>query len=177
MIKKNKGDIFSPVKEGTITVICHQVNCKGEMGAGLAKQVKEKYPKVYEEYKEKCEAAEKSEDLLGACQLIEVEPNIFVANLFGQDEYGTDKQQTIYGAQFRAFFNLIDTLAQKELILMKGNLHSNVSLVTKTPVHIRIPYKMGCGFAGGNWEKVEKNIKKSVASKVSPFIVEIWNKE
>lgn len=27
-------------------IICQQVNCKGAMGAGLAKQIKEKYPKV-----------------------------------------------------------------------------------------------------------------------------------
>ena len=47
MIKHIKRDIF---KSGA-DLICHQVNCQGVMGSGIAKQVREKYPKVYKEYK------------------------------------------------------------------------------------------------------------------------------
>ena len=35
-------------------VICHQVNCIGAMGAGLALQIRNKWPIVYEKYKEDC---------------------------------------------------------------------------------------------------------------------------
>ena len=35
-----------------IDILCHQVNCQGVMGAGLAKQIRSKYPEVYEQYKE-----------------------------------------------------------------------------------------------------------------------------
>jgi O-acetyl-ADP-ribose deacetylase (regulator of RNase III) len=35
-------------------VIVQQVNCMGVMGAGLAKQIREKYPKVYSEYLNYC---------------------------------------------------------------------------------------------------------------------------
>lgn len=31
-------------------IIAHQVNCKGVMGAGLAKQIRLKYPIVYQAY-------------------------------------------------------------------------------------------------------------------------------
>lgn len=49
MIKIMKGDIFS--SPGTIVI---PVNCVGVMGKGLAKQVKDKWPSVYEDYKKKC---------------------------------------------------------------------------------------------------------------------------
>lgn len=32
-------------------VICHQVNCQGVMGAGLAKQIRIRWPEVYVDYK------------------------------------------------------------------------------------------------------------------------------
>lgn len=40
MIKHVKADIFTT----DCDIIVHQVNCYGVMGAGIAKQVKERYP-------------------------------------------------------------------------------------------------------------------------------------
>ena len=34
-------------------VICHQVNCMGKMNSGIAKAIREKWSKVYYEYKNK----------------------------------------------------------------------------------------------------------------------------
>lgn len=34
--------------------ICHQVNCQGRMGSGVARQIREKYPTVYQWYKVRC---------------------------------------------------------------------------------------------------------------------------
>ena len=39
-LKFYDGDIFSPNKTGHELIVCHQVNCKGVMGAGLALQVR-----------------------------------------------------------------------------------------------------------------------------------------
>ena len=44
MIKFFNGDLL---KSGC-DIICHQVNEYGVMGAGIAKQIKEKYPKALE---------------------------------------------------------------------------------------------------------------------------------
>ena len=38
------GDILTPASGERAVVVCHQVNCMCVMGAGLAKQVKEKFP-------------------------------------------------------------------------------------------------------------------------------------
>ena len=41
--------------ESGCNIICHQVNCQGVMGSGIAKQVREKYPNVYNSYKKACD--------------------------------------------------------------------------------------------------------------------------
>ena len=53
MLIHKKCDLF----ESGADMICHQVNCMGVMGSGVAKQVKERYPKVFEEYVNWCNAA------------------------------------------------------------------------------------------------------------------------
>ena len=50
MIKHVKADIFTT----DCDIIVHQVNCYGVMGSGIAKQVKERYPDVYDIYKSLC---------------------------------------------------------------------------------------------------------------------------
>ena len=44
-------DIF----KSKVDAIVNTVNCVGVMGAGLAKEFKERYPKMYREYRKKCE--------------------------------------------------------------------------------------------------------------------------
>lgn len=46
MIRYVQGNIF----ESSAQTIVNPVNCKGVMGAGLAKQFKERYPKMYQAY-------------------------------------------------------------------------------------------------------------------------------
>lgn len=46
MIKSIKGNILN-VTEG---IIVQQVNCHGIMGAGLAKQIRDKWPSAYDSY-------------------------------------------------------------------------------------------------------------------------------
>lgn len=43
MVSYKNGDLFS----SGCNVICHQVNCKGMMNAGIAKTMRKKYPDVY----------------------------------------------------------------------------------------------------------------------------------
>ena len=47
MIKTVNGNIL----EATEDIICHQVNCQGVMGSGLAKQIRSKWPSVFADYK------------------------------------------------------------------------------------------------------------------------------
>ncbi|WP_144483217.1 macro domain-containing protein [Bacillus pumilus] len=140
MIKTVDGNIL----EASEDIICHQVNCKGVMGAGLAKQIKSKYPNVYKEYKQLC--TEQGDDLLSSVQLISTNDGKTIANLFAQVGYGRKRIQTDYDALRSCFQQLKDTVTQ--------------SPGEKTQTSIAIPYGIGCGLAGGDWTIVEGMIEE-----------------
>lgn len=129
MITYHDGNIF----DSDAKIICHQVNTYGVMGAGIAAEVKERFPEVYEEYNTFC-AANSQEMLLGAV-LFSNARNGFIANCFSQRGMNTD-----YGL-FTAVMGVVRNWAEE---------HGNAK--------IAIPYKMGCGIAGGDWDTVEQII-------------------
>lgn len=122
-------------------IIIHQVNCKGVMGAGLAKAIKEKYPLCYQKYREVC-ANNKPNELLGKNQILKMSDGKIIINMFSQLNYGTDKKHTQY-----------DTLKE---CLYKVYIYAKVNGLT-----VAIPYKLGCGLAGGSWPIVSNIINKT----------------
>lgn len=131
---------WSDLLEANVDIIAHQVNCKGVMGAGLARQIREKYPDVYERYKDLCNRPEyrggNSELLLGRCQIIEVnqasKPK-FVLNLFAQNDYGRQGVYTNYIAFASCMVQINDFCNSFNHRLTVG-----------------MPYGIGCGLAGGD---------------------------
>ena len=152
-IKYVSGDILTPdnSEKNQGIVVCHQVNCKGVMGAGLAKQVRVKFPGVYRVYKEKCDAF--GSENLGSVQFCSClcDAGYIIANVFGQDRYGRDKQYTDYNALRKAFRYIAQAFPNDA---------------------IRIPYLMGCGLAGGDWNIVLQIINEELVDK--GCCVEIW---
>ena len=135
MIQIRKGNIL----DASENIICHQVNCKGVMGAGLALQIRDEYPEVYEEYLEWCNNVNSSK-LLGRCQIVMHDKYRYIANLYGQLNFGRNHCYTNYNALRSAFLELLD-YAQTY----------NFS--------IAIPYSIGCGLAGGDWSIVYEMIQ------------------
>lgn len=138
-----KGDIFNT----HCNIICHQVNCQGVMGHGIAKQVKEKYKGVFNEYKRYCDAhADNREAMLGEALIVDIDYGAavldwlvdkerkYIANIFGQLTYGTGLR-TDY----------------KALVL---GLEVVANFAKEHNLSVAIPYKIGCGLAGGDWNKV-----------------------
>ena len=128
-----KGDLL----EIEVGIIAHQVNCKGVMGAGLAKVLRAKYPVCFESYSRYCKAGQFK---LGMVQFCKVNSQLFVCNLAGQDNYGTQSCQTDYDA-------LATCLTKLHLKSLELNL---------IPY---LPYRLGCGLAGGNWDVVSQLIE------------------
>ena len=141
-----EGNILTPPTRNENTIICHQVNCRAAMGAGLARQIRDKWPVVFDEYVKVC-----SPEKLGDFQMVQVAPQLYVANLFGQSSFGRDKRQTNYAALGTALFR-----AMKE--------HPDATF--------RVPYGLGCGLAGGNWATVLNLIEE--AANAWNVNVEIW---
>lgn len=151
-IQIKSGDLLNT----TAKLIAHQVNCRGVMGAGVAKAIKLHYPYAYYAYKELCVISDyDATKLLGTVSFTPVDSgDKIIANMFGQDGFGTDRVQTSYPALDSCF----DVLLRYASV---GGFQ-----------RIAFPFKVGCGLAGGNWsEVVEMLIAKS---KPTPIIVELW---
>lgn len=126
------GDILAITKG----IIVQQVNCKGVMGAGLALQIRNKWPSVYENYL--ISLADGSLKL-GGVKFILVDQKLYVANMASQDNYGYGKTHTSLVAMLNAF----PTIAA----FAKGN-----------KLQIYFPWKIGCGLGGGRWNGIEPAI-------------------
>ena len=80
MIKFFNGDLL---KSGC-DIICHQVNEYGVMGAGIAKQIKEKYPKAFDDYTKAIKEAKGKGKNLPMFVLSKQPDSVVVANMFTQ---------------------------------------------------------------------------------------------
>ena len=139
MIHYVKGNLL----DSSCDYICHQVNCQGTMGAGLAKQVKDLWPEVYESYckkfKKTIDDVKPTRSMLGDIQVITTSDTAQkVVNLFAQDGYGRKGRYTSYDA----FWECLNRLKEE----------------TKPEETIAFPYLIGCGLGGANWEVIHAMI-------------------
>jgi O-acetyl-ADP-ribose deacetylase (regulator of RNase III) len=135
-------------------VIVHSVNCIGAVG-GLAGAIGRKWPVNAGEYRSHVRSQKSPIMLLGSVFEVNVAHNVVVANLFGQYGVGTGKQQTEYAALIRGFASIADRI-------FLGNDMETVSFgvlgVEDVPITLKdiyIPYKIGCGLGGADWETVQ----------------------
>jgi O-acetyl-ADP-ribose deacetylase (regulator of RNase III) len=143
MIKILEGNIL----DADETIICQQVNCKGVMGSGLAKQIRNKYPNVYTDYKLFCKTVKNP---LGQVNSVVVQDkekglNHIIMNIFGQDGYGRDRRYTDYNALEMGLQSIYNEVTTEGKFLYGKS--------------IAIPYNLGCGLAGGDWNVVCKIIE------------------
>lgn len=138
--------------------ICHQVNCQGVMGKGLAKQIRDKYPQHYQDYIKICESYKTCKSFLLGHGFVTNVDNQKIIGLFAQLNYGTNKCQTSYN----------------DLELCFTNLCAYIDENYDNTVRVAIPYLLGCGLAGGSWDEVYHIINLVFLNREN-IILEIWN--
>src|SRR5262245_5324107 len=79
-----QGDLFANIH--AVEAFAHGCNCKGSMGAGIAKEFRARYPEMYEEYRRRCKATPR-EFNLGDAFLWKEEEQPWVFNLATQEDY------------------------------------------------------------------------------------------
>ncbi len=136
MVSIIKGDLLQCTEE----IFGHQVNCQGVMGSGIARQIRDRYPIVYEEYIRYCEG-KSPEELLGQCQLVETDQKT-VANLFGQLNYG--REPVLY-TNYEG---------------LRRSLQSLKNYAQQNGKQVALPYLIGCGLANGDWSIVSRMIEE-----------------
>jgi hypothetical protein len=138
MIKHFKGDAITALQQAqlngnTNTYLVHCCNAQGVMGSGIAKSIKERIPRAYEEYKWHLEDRE----LCGVCPMGRISHGDNVINLIAQEGYGRGKRQVHYGYLAEALH---------WTATMFGSYEEECTLI--------VPYKMCCDRAGGDWDVV-----------------------
>lgn len=136
MIKIVYGDLM----QATEDIIVHQVNCKGVMGSGVAKQIKANFPEVFNEYRGHAQSHD-SDELLGTAQFVfSPSKNKIIANVFGQDSFGASRRRTFESA-------LIWGLIKVKEFAEDNNMS------------VAMPYNIGCALGGGDWDTVYEGIQ------------------
>lgn len=154
MITTENGNIL----DDKYKIICHQVNTLGIMGAGLAKQIKERYLSCFESYKNACKSHNHQievydcnkkflgtrSDLLGRVNYY-VGSDKVILSLFAQERIDGQLPRTDYAALSECFFMARYLLEDKRLETKINDSYGNI---------LAIPYGIGCGLAGGDWDGV-----------------------
>ena len=117
----------------TENIIVHQTNCQGVMGSGIAKQVKERYPEVFNAYYHYCKTQE-LKDIFGTALICQVSDYKYIANIFGQNTFGQG--------------------LQTDYDMLKNALKEVHDFAKENNLSVAIPYKIGCGLGGGDWNTV-----------------------
>ena len=149
-----EGDLF----DTTAKYICHQVNCKGKMGSGVAKQIRERYPEAYHSYRRRCEIFRnhgQTVNMLGQVLQVATNDGRVICNLFAQNDYGYN------GACYTDYDAFHDCLMELRKCVPAGSA-------------IAMPYRIGCGLGGGDWDIVRGFITGILSER---YTVELWRKE
>lgn len=120
--------------------ICHQVNCKGVMGAGLARQIKPLLTQEqFGQYRTVC--AKYGAGCLGKIQLFPLQDKSkrTIVNIFGENIPTEHRCDTDY-------------------VALKNGLLAIARIAYQEKKAVAIPGMIGCGLAGGDWQFVYKSI-------------------
>jgi len=141
MYKEIKGDLLELFKRGKFRVIAHGANCYNTMGAGIAKQIADRFPAAYVADSFFHDMMSNEEKL--GCYSVAGYSSGIIFNLYTQDKPG--KSFDINA------FNIC-------LYKLSIYLHKEIN-IPDDQITIGLPM-IGCGIGGGNWKEVKKSIKK-----------------
>lgn len=133
-----KGDILE-IQSG---IICHQANCMGVVG-GLAGALHRKYPLAFTQYFLACSLDPMMTETPGDIVLgvATMNPKLIIFHMLGQTKPGPNTDMGLVEHAFIKLRRAITTPSAQAL-----------------PIYI--PYKMGCGLGGGDWNEYKKVIEK-----------------
>ena len=156
--------------DSNVDFICHQVNCQGAMRSGIAKAIRDKWPKVYNEYMDWYKDWERraddlgasyedggptgSELMLGQTQFVEIENNQVVVNMAAQQHYGYDGRRY---TSYDAFWSCLGAI--------KDYVPHGFS--------IGFPDHIGSLRGGANWNVIKTMIEEVLGSDYEVYIYKL----
>ncbi|MBM7857774.1 macro domain-containing protein [Lentzea nigeriaca] len=147
-----KGDATSPQAKGP-KIIAHVCNDLGGWGKGFVLAVSRRWPEPEQAYREWHRGRAKNDFGLGAVQLVQVRPDTWVANMIGQR--GTRTGSNGPPVRYDAIEHCLIALAE----------HAK-----RLEASVHMP-RIGCGLAGGKWERVEPIVVETLLRQDVPATV------
>jgi len=144
-IQYKKGDATAPSATGN-KIIVHVCNDIGGWGKGFVLALSKRWKEPEQEYRGWFQSKEGFR--LGEVQFVQVEDMLWVANLIGQHNTKPDNAG-IPPIRYEAIGAGLQKVA-------------SFALLNKASVHMP---RIGCGLAGGTWDKIEPLIQKELVSK------------
>lgn len=149
-MKTTKGDLIQLVGQGSFDVIIHGCNCFHAMGARIAKAIKNEFPQAYQADLNTPKGSKaKLGDYSVAKITLESGKPLWVINAYTQYRYGRGKVHFDYDALQRVFEKI-----KRDFSTLK------------------IGYPLiGCGLAGGDWNKVKEIINTALEGEDHTLVV------
>jgi O-acetyl-ADP-ribose deacetylase (regulator of RNase III) len=135
-----KGDATAPQSTGN-KIIAHVCNDMGRWGKGFVLALSKRWTQPEEAYQRWYQQGGESNFALGEIQIVQVEAEVSVANMIGQHKIKPYEEVPI---RYDAVERCLEKLSK-----VAKNLEASVHMP-----------RIGCGLAGGKWEKIEPLIVK-----------------
>ncbi|MFJ5779121.1 Appr-1-p processing protein [Streptomyces sp. NPDC093094] len=147
-----RGDATAPTAKGP-RVIAHVCNDIGGWGKGFVLALSRRWPQPEAAYRAWHRERATNDFGLGALQLVQVEPYVWVANMIGQR--GTRTGSKGVPVRYEAVDTALDALAGRAAALGAS---------------VHMP-RIGCGLAGGRWSRVEPLVTGRLVRRGIPVTV------
>lgn len=151
LINYIKGDATNPTEKGN-KIIVHICNDIGGWGKGFVMAISKRWKEPEAKYREWFKTQDNFK--LGQVQFIEVEADLWVANLIGQHKINKDEAGNVP--------------IRYEAVLLGLERISQFAIDKKATVHMP---RIGCGLAGGTWDKIEPLVISALTTKNIPVTV------
>lgn len=137
------GDATYPEGEGN-KIIAHICNDAGGWGRGFVVALSDNWPEPEEAYRQWHRHQDENDFALGAIQLIQVEDDLWIANMIAQ--HGTHPAAGLPPIRYEALESALTSLAAQAHQL-------------QATVHMP---RIGAGLAGGRWDLIEPIIERTL---------------
>jgi len=143
-IQYTKGDATAPQSENN-KIIVHICNDMGGWGKGFVMAISKRWKKPENQYREWFKSKDGFE--LGKVQFVQVEEDLWVANLIGQHKINKDENGN----------------APIRYDAIEDGLKEVASFAKESNASVHMP-RIGCGLAGGKWEMIEPIILQRLSN-------------
>lgn len=154
-LKVTEPRVGNIVKEVTEGIIIQQVNAQGVMGSGVAKDIRDRYPVVFEEYSKVVKPNglyDRGIEYMGMMIPVQVDTNLWVCNIVGQQFYGREPEKQWLGRYTSYDALQLGLRKVYQFALENFVLTDDLKWATRPTIHYPL---IGCGLGGGEWSIVK----------------------